>query len=125
MHVLCQTGISTLSDYASEDCLKYLASKGWYASRPAPGTFPPFPQGEKKSKNKHGPDKANWGDIDDQAATINDLAIKLEKTQELMQQQAELIKKMNSKTETQSDDLDLDALAAAVSKTMNDLSNEE
>lgn len=106
--------------HASEACLKYLASKGWYANRPAPGTYPPFPQKEIKSSTKHSPDKSSWGATDDQAATIHDLAIKLEKTQELMKQQAEAIKKMNLKTETQSDDLDLDALAAAVTKSMNE-----
>ncbi len=111
--------------HASEECLKYLASKGWYANRPAPGTFPPFPQEGKKSDTKHGPDKSNWGDLDDQAATINDLAVKLEQTQELMKQQADVIKKMSSKTETQSDDLDLDTLAAAVSKSMNELYTDE
>jgi len=85
--------------HASEERIKYMASKGWGSTRPAPGTFKIYPHGNEQSRAATPPSDAS--NTEDAAAEIARLKA-----------QVEALKANNSS------DTDASAMAAQIESTV-------
>ena len=85
--------------HASDERIKFMASKGWEATRPAPGTFKIYPHGNEQSRAATPPSDAS--NTEDAAAEIARLKA-----------QVEALKANNSS------DTDASAMAAQIESTV-------